>query len=438
MWYRQTSREELVDLIERDSGNPIASREGRNFSDIRLGTSGIAAYWKDEPSKSSSLPTGVVVRSEDLEDFIAWVATYVPLRPFTAFCRVVDPTVIDYFYNSHPVSSISFEDCFLGIILAECARNQGNKTQFTLADFSGTLSFCLTRSVALGVREEAGEWIERQWARTKELISSPNESGDTASVLRIFRLARALDTFTLVASEEEQIILQCARDIAQSGEIGRDNWFRLTSWNPQLSRSLEIQKLPREGRIQLLRRTAELTWGERDPRAPFVIGYLGSAVAPGTFDHYRTVLEFEPKLRGVLLWYGFCAGLHRRNSLQLFSEGLGRRIAREFERPDSIYARPYCDVAVTELDVLMRTGKPLDLRLGAPGTIEIELAPCVTTTRSFATEEQTRRPENIDGMLRELDYKLQELSRLRSRIGRAIRPSEQQILYSDPSKAKRK
>lgn len=438
MWYKTTNREEFVELIERDPSLTISAREAAGFSDIHLGSSGVAAYWKDEPSQNSAIPNGVVVRSEDIEDFIAWVATYVPLRPFTAFCRVVDPAVIQYFYNSRPISSIPFEDCFLGIILAECARNQGNGTQLALADFEGTLSFCLTRSVALGVQEGAVDWIESQWERTRRLIPSHNDRGDTSLVLRIFRLTRALGIFTLLASDEEQLMLQCAREIAKNGEIGRDNWFSLTNWNPQLSKSLEIQRLPREGRIQLLRRTAELTSGERDPRAAFAIGYLGSAVAPGTFDHYRTVLELEPKFKGALLWYGFCAGLYRRNTLQLFSEGLGRRIARDIERPDSIYSRPYCDVAVSELDILLRAGKPTDFRLGTPGAIEVELAPCVTTVRSFAVEEQARRPENVDGLLRELDYKLQELSRLRSRLARVIRPAEQPLLYSEPSRSKRK
>jgi hypothetical protein len=438
IWYKGIHREELVEIID---GAPVSAKVIRAFRDLPLSSSQIIAYWKDDPRGGSTMPSGIVVPSGDVEDFIAWVATYLPLRPFTAYCRILDPAVIEFFSDAHPISFIPSENCFLGIILAECAIGLGDLegiTRLSLVECAGTLSFCLTRAVALGVHNRAADWIESRWEKAQILIPNGKRFNSRSLVSRVVRLVCALDGLALAGLEDDQIILRCAQDIVEHGEIRVDNWSNLTNWNPQLSRYLEIHTLPRESRIQLLRRVAESSWNERDPRLAFVVGYLGSAVAPGTFDHYRTVLEFESKFNGALLWYGFCAGLYRKGSLQLFSEGLGRRVARELERPDSMYSRPYCDVAISELEVLLRAPKPGNFNSTKPGTIEIELGPCVTTLRSFAGEQQTRRPEELNKLLRELDYKLQDLGRLRSRIERAIRVPEQPSLYTEPPRARQK
>jgi hypothetical protein len=439
IWYKPIDRDELINFIDRETNASVPALEAYDFTDIRFASEGITAYWQDDPRHRATLPTGIIIPSGRLEDFFAWIATYVPVRPFTAYCRVLDRKVIQYLSNRKQISFIPLENCFLGMILAECAKDTGNverASQLSLIDSASTLSFCLTRAVALGIAD-AAEWIEGQWTKVRSLIPDRRNLGDTSLVLRVFTLVCALDGVKLL-SEEDEIILRCAREIAESGEIRQDSWFALTNWNPQLVRWLDIHRLPREGRIELLRRAADSIRGEKDPRAAFVIGYLASAIAPGTFDHYRTVLEFEPKFEGALLWYGFCAGLYRGSDLQFFANGLGRRIARELERADSIYSRPYCDVAISELEVLVRAPRPLDFRLGSPNTIEVELAPCVTTLRTFGSKQQIRNPENIDALLRELDNKLLDLNRLRGRIANATLNVEQSDLYGESPRGRKK
>ena len=441
IWYKAIPRDDLVNLIDRDASLPVLAGKAQGFSDIPVNHTGIIAYWQDDPQRRWTLPDGVILRTEDIEDFIAWVATYLPVRPFTAYCRVLDPRVVRYFANARPASFTPLENCFLGIILAECAKGIGlvdGSGELSLIESAGTLSFSLTRAVALGLEADAARWIGGQWEKARALIPGRRKTDDTSSVLRVFSLVRALGSSPASVPEEDRIILSCAQEIADKGEIQHDSWSKLTSWSPQLSRLSEIQGLPRESRIQVLRKAADLISDERNGRAAFVIGYLGSAVAPGSFEHYRTVLELESKFAGALLWYGMCAGLYRRSDLQFFSEGLGRRIARELERVDSIYSRPYCDVSVSELEVLLRAARLPALRLGSFGTIEIELAPCVTTVRPVAVEQVRQKSENIDSLFRELDYKLQDIDRLRSKIARAVRPPSQRYLYDDSPKERKK
>jgi len=440
MWYKPISREELVDLIERDTDSPVFAYEFRSFSELLVNSSEATAYWKDDPQRTSTIPTGIVVRPERLKDFMAWVATYISLRPFTAYCRVVEPRVIDYFPETQPTSFSRFENCYLGIIFAESLqdlRSPDEVARLSPVECAGTLSFALARSVVLGLKGPALDWIESQWKRAKALTSDRRDFNNTRLILRIFRIVGALGDSETV-NEGDQIILRCAQDIVETREIRDHNWFALTAGIPELARALDFQKLPREGRIQLLRRIAEVPWRRNDfPIAAFVIGYLASAVSPGTFDHYRIAWEFETKVSGVLFWYGFCAGLVRKNNLQRFSDGLGRRVVRELERGDSIYARPYCDVAVSELEMLSQSGKAVDFKLGTPSAIEIELAPCVTTVHPVSVERAAARPENVDGLLRELDYKLQDLTRLRGKLAHALRTPEQPSLFTQSGSRKK-
>jgi hypothetical protein len=440
MWYKLCRREELLELIERDGSSEIVAYDTypfERFTELPIVHSQSLAYWKDDPRKGSSIPTGVVVDSNELRDFIAWVATYISLRPFSAYCRILESETIEDLAQIREPTLGQLENCYLGIILAECARKsptpEGMK-RLSPAECEGTLSFALARSIALGPGALMFGRIEAQWRKAGKLISPLVDSNDTGLILRIFRIANALSKSELVNAGDDPI-LDCARDISRFGEIRDNNWNYLTMEHPELRGAFNIQKLRREERVQRLRNIVDSPLRANNALLSFAIGYLGSTIAPGTFDHYATMRELESRVPGVVLWYGFCAGLYKKSSLQSFSGGVGRRVVRDLERNDSVYARPYCDIAINELEVLLGADKRFDFKLGLPGTIEIELAPCITTFHTLQ-HKPTERPEDVDELLRELDYKLQELVRVRNKINQVIKPPQQKPLFST-SRARR-
>ncbi len=430
MWYKSCSREDLLELIERDRGAELAAYNFERFTELPIGRSQPIAYWKDDPRQGSSIPTGVIISVNELRDFIAWVATYVSLRPFSAYCRIVESEATEYLSEMHEPTLAQLENCYLGTILAECARKAPTTEamkRLSPAECEGALSFALARSVALGPGVLLFGRIEAQWKKVRQLISPRAESNDTGLILRIFRIATGLNKSELVNGDDE-LILDCARDISLGGEIRDDKWVRLTNGHSELRNAFEIQKLRREDRVQRLRSVVDSSIRARDPLFSFAVGYLGSTIAPGTFDHYGTMRELESRVPGVLLWYGFCAGLYKKNSLQSFAGGLGRRVVRDLERNDSVYARPYCDIAISELEVLLGADKRFDFKLGLPGTIEVELAPCITTFQSLQ-QQPTERQEGVDELLQELDYKLQDLIRVRNRLAQLVGPAQQKQLF---------
>jgi hypothetical protein len=64
-----------------------------------------------------------------------------------------------------------------------------------------------------------------------------------------------------------------------------------------------------------------------------------------------------------------------------YSLGLGRRILRDLLQYEFFIDRPRCDISVAELELLVTDNKlTLEFRTGRTGQMEIEIAPCVTTT----------------------------------------------------------
>jgi len=431
MWYKPCSREDLLDIIEQGGGEGVGAYEFGRFSDFSNKRFPLVAYWKDDPLSGSSIPAGVVVPVDEMRDFIAWVATYVPLRPFSAYCRIVDWETIDYFPDIHEPSLGKLENCYLGIILAESAKTTSTPEamkQLSPAECEGALSFALARAIALGPGVSLFGRIETQWRKARLLIAQNRDRDDSELILRIFRIAAALNQPRLY-NDTDELILECAEDIRARGEVQSFNWSRLTSGHPELAGAADFQKLRREDRVQRLRSVVVPSIPIRDARLSFAIGYLGSAIAPGTFDHYGTMRDMESHVPGVHLWYGLCAGLYKKNSLQGFSGGIGRRVVRDLERNDSVYARPYCDIAISELEVLLDADKKFDFKLGLPGTIEIELAPCITTFQSVQ-KRTVQRSDDVEELLRELDYKLQDIARLRNRLAHSIGAPHQKQLFS--------
>lgn len=432
MWYTSCTREELLGLIEGDGDLEVAVAEFDRLPDLAREFREPVAYWKDDPRGGSTIPTGIVVRSKEIREFIAWVATYVPLRPFSAYCRILDSEAIEYVSHMHEPRLGSIENSCLGVILAECVRDSRGQEPLrglSSVECEGALSFALARSLALGLGFEQLGVVEAQWHKAGSLVSRRFDS-NTDMVMRIFRLAFALEAPSR-RDFEDGVLLDAARDIANAGHIRDEIWARLASGYLELQPLADLQKSRREDRIQRLRTAVDSLPQKGDPLLAFVIGYLGSAIAPGTFDHYGTMRQVDSRVPGALLWYGFCAGLYRRAALQGFGGGLARRVLRDLERSDSVYGRPYCDIAVSELEVLMGAEKGFDFNIGFPGTIEIELAPCVTTFYPVR-QQSIEAPPDLSALLRELDYRLLELSRVRNRIAHSIGQSEQRQLTFIP------
>ena len=94
----------------------------------------------------------------------------------------------------------------------------------------------------------------------------------------------------------------------------------------------------------------------------FIAGYMASRIQPGSLDHFPVLFPVTDKLRESLLWYGACSGLTPESSVNAYGNGLGWLMKRELGRPLHWLDRPNCDIAFSEMSVLLAN------REGTPGT----------------------------------------------------------------------
>ena len=359
--------------------------------------------------------------------------------PFTAYCRIIESHALLYLAEIDVAPRGQPENCYLGLIFAESVKNtktDDEMKRLSPSNCESTLSFALARGITVGFRPSALDWIEGEWKKAKFLTTQYKNSDDAPFIAEIFRIATALTSSQVNGDKCDRLIVDCARDITQVGKIRDDNWNVLTNGRDEFLRATEINKMPREARLQLLKSAARAVAGTSDLRLKLAIGYLGSVIAPGTFDHYRTMKEIDLQINGAIYCYGFCSGLFRKNNLQAFSSGVGRRVIRDLERGDSIYGRPYCDIGIKEFEMLSQSEKEFNLPMGTPGNIEIELVPSVTTTHPFG-HSIAARSDNVNELLKELDFRLQDLQRLRNRLAHSVGPANYLSLSAVPKSRKR-
>ena len=120
----------------------------------------------------------------------------------------------------------------------------------------------------------------------------------------------------------------------------------------------------------------------------FICGYLASLIGPGSMSHIDLITPKILQMGDILLWYGLCAGLQKKNELLDSFNVLGRRLLREILKYESLLNRPSADIAITELQILLESKiKEIEFRTFSPQHIVVELMPCVSTYIAWPKRE---------------------------------------------------
>ncbi len=148
------------------SETEVASTDTLNS--ISLSEDDILLIWQESPAGKFKLPRAVLVAEESMADFLAWVSTYFRhIRPFTAHCRVLTPSLAQLF--TPPTSPISVPDigsADIGLILAEGITYSIGRTDLDHLPPSAlarTLSFAFAEATKRfeRMRSDTGEMLEQ-------------------------------------------------------------------------------------------------------------------------------------------------------------------------------------------------------------------------------------------------------------------------------------
>jgi hypothetical protein len=361
----------------------------------------------------------ILVERAKQRDFFAWVTSFVPwVQPFTAFCRVVDPKVADLLLRQRSRLPLArLVGGWVGVVLAETfvlrALARVND-RFTIRQAMGTFSYCASRRLALGFNGEVADLFQ-DWESAKELVENrrvpySQDIRDLWDIVGALSARQVSEDF----GPDQESILQCCAEILEEGQA-RQGWSQLTRKLRLFDEVPTTMTGTREERVilaeRVLREVAQAS-GQNKQIKSFACGYIVSLIAPGTLDHMGLLEHIIPVLPTALLWYGLCAGLNSRAGVQSYSNGIGRRLARELERGTLLTDAPTCDVAIAELRVVVGSSRSTPDFLRNSGTsIEVEVAPCVSCWfRSSTVSQEASAPPIPTSELRGLLDKIEDLS----------------------------
>ena len=450
---RNVQRREFLELLQNAERQipSLINREQTLFSDNHRWDE-LMLIWPAEQSTSQGLPSVIVVEDGTEREFLAWAATYLSdFRPFTSYFRVLERRHFQDLDRHHRISQEFPVRVLLGLILGEAASYTVSNREFrqlTPAACSATCSYALARSVLSEMALEP-EVIISQWTRARKMSNQSalplGESDITDCWSILFDLFAENSMSLRRHSTEDSALLKvvkaiCRRLLSGDDDVDGQVVRELLSEIPGLSdRSMWLGRTREErvaGYEELLSQLTSLG-GHDSLMTSFALAYFVSRMSLGSLEHLRLLVPVAPKYRSVLMWYGLLAGIHPESQLATVGGGLGRRLIRDVQSVESFTARPTCDIALSELQMLSSADPQLsELITSVPGQLEIEIASGISTfvrwpnrldSSSGDTHRSLSNSDEARDLFHNLSKSLQEAEAMRRRLGDVLQLADHNL-----------
>jgi hypothetical protein len=395
MYTLTCDRRQFVELIAKRK--PLRVGDGcitEDLERVALSNDEVIVVWKRPAFDSFVFPNAIIVSERSTTEFLAWVSTYFRhIRPFTAHCRVLTPSTARLAMHSiESPPNLNLGSADVGLIVAEAAAYCVGKTapsRVSYSGFSRTLSFAVSESVWRYAVSQSTynlllDSVRDGWLSARKATSQPSLALTPIEISEVWS--------TLMDSAGEETLVGCdsgfvgaLRGVRKGGLASNDALTQLFSQLENMRSLGESLGGPREGRVNAVETAVrELRRGPDSTRKlrAFILGFMASRVQPGSLDHLPLLFPLAGELPQCLLWYGAFAGLSPEASVDNFGDGCGLLIRRELGRSIHWLDRPSCDIALSELLVLL--GDRLSPRPVLPtlvsGTLTVEIFPKIATS----------------------------------------------------------
>lgn len=353
---------------------------------------------------SDPLPELIVVRDEDYEDTLAWLASYfTTLAPITQWCRVISFSQLsDLAHHTGEVTLRNRLGSWVGAILAECHAQ--SQTAVNLKDIPGTAALSTATyaagrysaiwqdkadyrqlakrhdDMAAGLRDGARLLMAHELVQVWNVISGTSKSEMDNRPLRDLR-----SLFDRAASFQSRDPSELISDLLDEA---RDS-FRM----PELA---ELAKGTQADRVRVLDRIAtKLVSGPKSSSLDGILGFAaclvdpGAAVLPELLRKYTAIFPLAP------VWLGAFAGAISPSRVFAEHGGLGRIISKSLLMRPDFDVRPQSDAGYDEIIrwVSPKSSQPISLRGMSSRTLNVELILGVTCSFSLGRPEQTGQRE---------------------------------------------
>jgi hypothetical protein len=398
MWIYPITRRGILDLVSlRRSGEGIVAVEVFGRLPESVPPDEMVAIWPAHPREFGALPATIVVPANGLHEFMAWAATYVrEFRPLTSFCRIVERPIAERFLMGPPVPVLRQEEGICaGLILGEAlAQSRGRTAHRDLpaSTYSATLSYVLSRALAITGTPALSEMVLSLWAHTREFTGQLRTAVSPAAVASIWSVPFGIDSLHRRSATlfEADGVRDAWHELRSNGEISEKVWERLASGVSESRPMRDMLRLPREKRLELVDAGLGLLAAagkDGQERWSFLAGYVTSMLSPGTLDHAEVLAPVAGMLPTAFVWYGLFAGLGVRGETLLIGNPVARRIIRDLTAPDRLMDRPRCDISFEELAIIGPRDGAQALVGTRSGRLDVDLLPGVTMSVRWSPQE---------------------------------------------------
>lgn len=415
MWFASTNRKSLLDLI--GGIDPYLALNVKSSNSIKsdfIGNEELLLIWHNKPTVISSLPEMIWVKSQKVDDFLAWTSTYLSgLQPFTAFCRVLDCDVVNEILLRKKTKSFEkIQGACVGVVIGESVTLNGNRdlNAITPTSILSTYSFAMARAFALGIVPENNDTITMRWLNARKLtkqstrVLGAEKMQDVWAVLRLLGMGKLTKKNKMKYTEDILTVFDSCCELARTNSISAKTWGKLTNnivshveFDTQMKGAIEKRVLWFEKCSNAIQKE----YRNKQTIGAFLCAFLVSQIAPGSMKYIELLRPLLRDFPSVIVWYGLCAGISSKTMVYDYERGLGRRILRDLQHCDPIYGKPMCDVSLDELRVLSRSELPnMQIRSISHMHLMVEIAPGIMTAVAWPphlnNEQFVKKEKKID------------------------------------------
>lgn len=346
-----------------------------------------------EPRKGN-LPDRIVVPDADLDDFFAWVGTYVDtLSPISSFVEVLSASENEQKSHSQRLSDV-LERVLVATVLVDAGisgvRARGKLGTISLPASMRTMSAVVGQGVFAGATDEEVAKALAAWTQLY-LTLSPARAATTPFEAMLSFWGDVLPLFGLSQATTDSRLLRMNERLLEGTTTPFDVWADVSEEFSNATQLPILMRGPRESRIDVFDRLVKAFAAESRESPLYVafLGFVASMIVEGSLQLWQLVFERAASFPALPFWYAFYVGAHRESRVLDEQRSLGRRVLTALKHGGAY------DIDGREFMVLRRNASPSarDPHLATPNTLRARLARGIVgyfTLREAPTDAASR------------------------------------------------
>lgn len=395
--YASLNRERLLAAL---GGKLPPSERVAQHGSLQPKAGHVTAIWGEDDEHS--LPSVLVVPTDELKELYAFVITYVGnYAPFSAFFRVVADDLAEMFLSEGPKPDSDLVKAGLSMSVAEACIHFDSKRWEEVP-----LQACLATQSAVGAAVVSAGYnpiltiaAMRRWHHIRSLMQLDQLRVDPDRIEQIWThlLAWSGNDFPGgSATAVEDDVLALIEAFKSPMKDSADVLFALSEGKVPLQ-LMNFGDLPREDRVRRFEEAANrvLASSLNHWRKEIMVGALAAQVADGSFRYLQLAMQHRDQAPHAAIWFSIFSSLNRDTDLLAVAGNLVARLERKLPRKGTLFSPLSADMSYEECIMLSSEGRLGRVRTEQQAVLQVELFPAINGR--FRLDREARRESISDG-----------------------------------------